>query len=331
MVTNLAVQSFGREYEYRRAILTVLSFYVYTSAPVMQTRVILFTDRPEYFKPFFGGLPIEYVLLTEDKIKKMRGGINFLHRMKIALIEEALEKTEDALIYTDSDSFFIGDPLPLVKQLSPKKSFIHLWEYEMESMREAELPAGQTARAFVRLIESSVFELADGSEVRYPLNSSSWNAGSMMLHPYHLQFIPDVYKLTDQFYPPTLSHASEQYAFSLILQQRTEIAPCDSVIYHYWYRTKKQIIDLFLAERLTANWAEKTLAQKLKEVKGWCKKMPDHFTHHVLTIKDNAIQLFNKHQYLNGYKYALKAVCKNPLDVHFLRDVLYHTKKGLKA
>jgi hypothetical protein len=328
---NLVLQSFGRENEYKRAIFTILSFYAFSSLPVEKTRVILFTDQPNYFQYFLQSLPVQYILLTKEKILQMRGKIDFLHRMKIALIEEAFSISEGAIIYADSDSFFIADPVPMVKELSPAKSCMHVWEYELESLKNAALPAGQTALAFYELILSRTFQLADGSEVKYPLNSSSWNAGIMMFHADHSKFIPDVYALTDQFYPPTLNHASEQYAFSLVLKHRTEIMPCDSVIYHYWYRVKKQIIDSFLAGRITANWGQQSMSKKVKQVKDWCLILPGYLEKHILTVKDNAIQSFNKRHFRKGYSYALKALLRKPLDFHFLKDVLYHSKNWKKA
>jgi hypothetical protein len=90
---NLVIQSFGRDNEYRRAILTILSFYAHSSLKREETKVLLFTDMPAYFSTFLEGLPVEYVLLTPEKIKSMRGEIDFLHRMKIAVIEEAFKIT----------------------------------------------------------------------------------------------------------------------------------------------------------------------------------------------------------------------------------------------
>src|SRR5687768_10678009 len=114
MTCNLVIQSFGRENEYRRAILTILSFYAYSSIEMDKTSVLLYTDKPEYFYGYLDGLPVNYILLTPEKIKKMRGDIDFLHRIKIAVIEEALILSDGAILYADSDSFFTGDPKPLI-------------------------------------------------------------------------------------------------------------------------------------------------------------------------------------------------------------------------
>lgn len=329
-MTNLVIQSFGRESELKRAILTILSFYAYTSQPVAETQVMVFTDNPDYFSKYLNGLPVRYSLLTPEKVKQMRGEIDFLHRMKIALIEEAFHTMDGDLLYTDSDTFFIADPTPLMQQLSPTKSHMHLWEYQFESIKEMPLPAGETFHAYLNLINSKTFKLANGEDIKVTPDLSSWNAGVMLLHRSHAGFLPDVYALTEQTYPGTKNHAAEQYAFSILLQTRTDLQPCDDIVYHYWYRIKKQIIDEFLGEELNDKWAEKPLAEKIKIVRQWVDLLPKYFEEHVLTLRDNAIQTLNEDKYTEGFKWALKALVKQPLgDKTFIKDILYHFKRQL--
>lgn len=325
---NLVIQSFGRENEYKRGILTILSFYAHLSVPVANTKVILFTDKPAYFEQYLNGLPIQYVLLTEEKIKRMRGKIDFLHRMKIAVIEEAFNLGEDDILYADSDTFFVEDPCPLMLQLTSSKSFMHEWEYQFEFLRDWKLPSGQSFRDFLNLIESQNFLLANGKTTKITPQHSSWNAGVMMLHKTHIKFIEDVYTLTDQFYPISKNHASEQYAFSIMLQEHTKLSACDSVIYHYWYRVKKQIVDQFLNRYITNSWSESTIEDKLADVKSWCNMLPAYFDKHEWMIQDHAIQAFNENKFSEGYKWAAKAIIQKPLSSGpFIKDTLYHIKR----
>ncbi|RYD57383.1 MAG: hypothetical protein EOP56_08735 [Sphingobacteriales bacterium] len=327
-MTNLVIQSFGRESELKRAILTILSFYAHTSQPVNETQVMVFTDNPDYFKAYLDGLPVRYSLLTAEKVKQMRGAIDFLHRMKIALIEEAFDTMDGDLLYTDSDTFFIADPTPLMQTLSPAKSYMHLWEYKFESIKDMPLPAGETFHAYLDVISRGPLKLADGTEMNVTPDLSSWNAGVMLLHRSHAAWLPDVYALTEQTYPGTKNHAAEQYAFSILLQTRTDLKPCDAVVYHYWYRIKKQIIDEFLGTELNTEWAKQPLDKKIAIVKNWIDILPHYFEEHVLTLRDNAIQTFNENKYREGYKWAMKALIKQPMgDKTFLKDVLYHLKR----
>lgn len=325
-VFTLIVQSFGKENEYNRATLTIFSFFAYNS---IGNRVLLFTDNQTWFEPYFKDLPVDYINLPAEKIKHMRGKIDFLHRMKIAEIEEAFEHTKGNLLYADSDTFFTADPSPLMEKLSSRHSFMHIKEYSFDSLRNWALPAGESFVAFVRLIEQNIFKLSDG-KMQYNTKMFSWNAGVMMLHWEHRHLLNDVFLLTDQFFPSTQNHASEQYAFSLILQNNTELRPCDEVIYHYWYKVKKAIVDEFLPNQLSKLLKLETSAERMNFAKELTRMLPNYFESHLLTHKDYAIQKFNEHEYWSGLKWAYSAILKGAFkDIVFLKDILYHTRKKI--
>lgn len=326
---NLVVQSFGKESELRRAALAVLSFFAQSTTDIKEVRVVIFTDNKAFFDEYLSGLPLHFVLLTPEKVRAMRGKIDFLHRMKIAMIEEVFQSFSGNLLYFDSDTFFIGDPMPLVRQLSPDRSFMHVHEYVFEEMKYFPLPGGATFQAYYELIANTSFLLADGTEYKISTGLSSWNAGVMMFHESHKRFIPDVYALTEQTYPLTKNHASEQYAFSILLQTRTALSACEPVIYHYWYRIKKQIVDEFLVSKMTG-LKGKSLEVRIATAKEWTDLLPGYFQRHVLTLRDNAIQEFNENRFFKGYAWAAKAMMKQPLgDKTFVKDVLYHFKRQI--
>lgn len=326
-MNTLVLQSFGRENEYKRAVFAILSFYAHMTLEINETKVILFTDNPSYFEQSLSELPVQYILLTPEKIKWMRGEIDFLHRMKIALIEEAFTASKGILLYVDSDTFFIKDPVELFLNVSESAAYMHLLEYPF--VREVE-DETSTYQEFYELINNEEFELAEGRKLRVTSQHCSWNAGVMVFHPLHSKFINDVYSLTNQFYPSSGSHASEQYAFSIVLQEHLQLKSCDHIVYHYWYRVKKQIIDLFLNKHLFKIY-RKPLNEKLKIVKQWSSDLPNYFETHQLMTKDHAIQAFNKNNFAAGYKWASKALLQKPFfDMCFLKDILYHFKRHLK-
>lgn len=326
----LVVQSFGNEKEYRRAVLTVISYYAFCS-PSDAMKTLLFTDRPQYFEVVLKGFPVEFILLSEEKIRQMRGAIDFLHRMKIALIEEAFQKSDDSLLYADSDAFFTTDPMPLFRGLSPAKAFMHVYEYAFESLKTWTLPGGETNQKFYTLILNHKLTLVDGSDFVIRPDNASWNAGVMMLHREQAAYIKDIYALTDQIYKVTGNHASEQFAFSVILQTRTKLEPCESVIYHYWYRVMKKIADEFLEKKITRQWTNLPADKKMTDVGAWTKALLPLFENHELMLRDKAIQAFNINDFATGYAFAWKAFLKRPSDINFLKDVAYHTKRKFTA
>jgi hypothetical protein len=328
--TVLVTQSFGRENEYRRVLFTILSYVSFTST---DCKIVLFTDNPDWFSKPLLGLSVDYVALTPEKVKQMRGEIDFLHRMKIALIEESFQKYPDCkILYADSDTFFTKNPESLIAILSPSRCCMHLYEYQFDEIKDAKLPAGQSFRDFYRLINNSSFKLANNQPINVSPTMVSWNAGVMFFHPEHKKFIPDVYALTDQFYPESKNHASEQYAFSIILQTNIEIVACESVNYHYWYRIKKQIADQFFLSNMTDDFFDLPLSLKLSRVQDWVIKLPVIFDTHEWTIRDKAIQAFNTNDFLQGYKWGIQAIVQKPFgSKSFLKDVLYHLKRQIKG
>lgn len=325
---SLVIQSFGHEYEYRRAVLTILSFYSFTSRMTYPVR--LYTDNPGWFAPWLDGLPIQFEYLSPERIQEMRGSIDFLHRMKIAEIEHAMAPTGNNILYADSDTFFTASPEVLLAELDENTAFMHLQEYHFSDVDiDWRGEYGQTMKKFISLLKSYQFYTASGDPFPISLQDSSWNAGVMMLHHSHARLLPDVYALTDQIFSPTLNHASEQYAFSLVLQRSTKLKPCDSAVYHYWYRVKKQICDEFLSRNLSSSFKRLSLEDKLKRVREWVAYLPTLFERHPLMIRDHAIQAFNEGVKWTGYRWSARLLFKSPrLFFSFVRDIAYFTCKS---
>ena len=323
----LLSQSFGKESEYRRVILAILSAFVYVKPT--DIKVVLYTDNPEFFKKWLSGIDVHYVLLTPEKVKTMRGEIDFLHRMKIALIEESFALfPEHNMFYIDSDTFFIKSPLQTLAEVSESSARMHLLEYPFSDIKDMPLPAGETFQAFYKLIDNNEFLLSNGENIKVLSSDASWNAGVMCFHHTHQRFIADAYTLTNQFYPSTKNHASEQYAFSILLQKFTTLKPCEDVVYHYWYRVKKEVIDLILEEGKFKNIESLNIEQKLRYLKPFVQNLSYVIENHYLMYLDNAVQTFNENKFSQGYKWYLKAFFKNPSgSLKMFKDVLYHTKK----
>lgn len=325
----LVSQSFGRESEYKRVSLTLLSFYAQMGHT--DIRSILFTDRPDWFAQILHGLPVEFVLLTPEKIKQMRGSIDFLHRMKIAMIEEVFHRYQEAnLLYVDSDTFFIRNPTPLFTAMEGGQCFMHLREFEFEEVRHAGGYTGAKFSAYLRLMEQKPFFTSKGAE-QFTARNASWNAGVMGLPNFIKSDIPDVYAITEQSFPETDNHASEQFAFSFVLQSRYPLNACDEYVYHYWYVTKKKIVDLFTHKKVNKLFMQAPLEQRLLTVKKWTEQLPKYFNRHILHYKDKSMLALDEDKVLAGYKWATRAMLKGGIfDVQFLRDIMYHNKRFLK-
>lgn len=325
----LVVQSYGNDREYLRAVFTVLTFLAHSAK--REHVVLLYTDQPDFFRNYFHGLPVEYITLTDSWMREMRGDIDFLHRVKIGILENAFHRYPGAIAYADSDSFFTGNPDHLLDQLEPAVSCMHKFEYTFESVRESPLPAGATLRAVSKFMDGHEFRLPDGQMIVATTQLASWNAGVMFFHPSHVKWIPDVYSITNDIFRSTGHHASEQYAFSIVLQSRTQLRSIELINYHYWYRVEKIIMDEFLKRELPESWANRPLDEKLGNARFWSQRLPKIIRHHRLTLRDKSIQAFNENRFGKGFRFGVRALIKYPFDLHFLRDIAYHTKRLLRV
>ncbi len=327
-MATLVLQSFGNKTEYARAVFAILSYFAHASD---QSRcVLVYTDDSDFLSRYLKGFPVEYIPLTQDDLKRMRGDIDFLHRIKIEVIENAFSRRREALLYLDSDTFFIADPATTLDQVRPGQAFMHKHEYEFNQLRLSDLPAGAIDHAVIGLIDRDNLHLSQGESVHVTGEFSSWNAGVMILDFSHAALLPDVYSLTKQIYLGTGSHASEQFAFSIILQTRGLVKPCDHVIYHYWYRVEKKIVDSFLARRLNEPWAAQPPDKKLHDIRKWSTALPGIIDRHVWLIRDRSIQAFNENNFSRGFGLSLRAMIKSPWNLQFAKDVAYHTKRYLR-
>jgi len=327
-VTIVAL-SFGDEREYNRSIFSLWSFYAHLSVQWEKAPALLFTDRAQFFERHLTGLPVTCITLSPSRIKEMRGHIDFVHRMKICAIEEAFSASDENLFYIDGDTFFISDCAALFTEVSETVSFMHTPEYAFHQLRDLPLPSGLPFHLVAEYIERNELIMADGSRCSFGLSLSSWNAGAILLHRSHKTCLPDVFKITDQLYSGTSNHASEQYAFSLVLQTRTQLKHCHQYVFHYWHRIKKRIADMFLLRHLNETWLNATQEEKIAAIGRWTKILPDHFDNHQLTWRDNAIQAFNEGRCREGNFWAIKALMKYPFSIAFLKDFLYHNKRFL--
>lgn len=322
---SLVFQSFTSKNEYFRAVFSIWSFFVHSSIDKENCRVFLFTDNPEFFEDYLKPLPIVYVFLSGEKQRELRGEIDFFHRIKIGIIREALEATKQKILYCDSDTFFISDPAWIFDQVSKDQVVMHCLEYNFrERMTRKSPPAMEK---FLQFISETTFRFGKDREFCVDINDCSWNAGVMAFDPEHLPLFNQVYNLTDLFYKGSASHASEQFAFSIVMQNNAQLVPCEKSVYHYWYRIKKTIADEIFAGFFNDQWETADENFKLESVSRLCDNLNDLLDHHIYMIRDNAIQAFNLNKFYQAYGYTLKALLKDPFDFLFIRDVLYHSRR----
>ena len=158
---NLVLLSYGSISESLRAIFCILSFNAWRRSND-RTRIIVYTDKPDFFKSYLRDLDIEYVLLNAKDLTDMQAGINFNHRIKVSVIDLTYKKyPEQSLIFVDSDTFFTGIPTPLLQNSGPEISYMHKKEYNFNEGLELfrSYGEGEFPEAFLNYIAGRDFDI----------------------------------------------------------------------------------------------------------------------------------------------------------------------------
>jgi hypothetical protein len=328
-MVNLVVLSYGRESEYKRAILAVLSYYSWLPLANKANPTILFTDNPAYFAAYLTGLPIEYQLLDAEKIKISQGPDQYVHRIKIAIIEEALLLHPGiGVLFVDSDTFFLKNPADLFGHISPLGSVMHLREYALQERHQE-----ATAQRLLATLANETFQTTRGAE-HFSGEQFCWNSGVLGLDSSRVADLPDVYLLTDKLFAKSGWRISEQVGFSLILQTRTELRASDEFIYHYWKTSEKIAVDALLSPALFANFATLASMEKLDFIRAYTAQLPAAIATYLATYPsiewrlDALLALYHRN-YMAGYRLACRYLLKNPTDTKFIKDLLYNVKQRL--
>ncbi|MCC3158802.1 hypothetical protein LJ737_16275 [Hymenobacter sp. 15J16-1T3B] len=335
-MTNLVVLSYGSQKEYRRAVLAVLSFFSFYDAqsPLPEVNVIIYTDRSDYFEQFLGDVPVQYVILTPEQQTAMMGTVGYRHRIKAVVVGDTLvQHPADNLLFFDSDTFFVKHPGPLLASIRPGVDVMHTVEFTFNDIATQPLPHDKTVADFVRMMEQEPFQTTRGAE-RFSGTQQCWNSGVLGLAPSVAAYLPDVYQLIDHLYANSHWHIIEQIAFSLVLQTRDQILPAIDYVYHYWEGDKKVAADALLTEAIDGRFAALPYADKLAVVRQLVERLPKAIAtylseHAEIGLKQDAITFFNANRFGPAYRAALAYLLKVPADRKFLKDVLYHTKRGL--
>ena len=317
---RLLLLAYGRETEYHRALLAVLSGWA--QRPQLALAATICTDQPDFFRPYLAGLAVAYKLATPEYLAQARGPQHYVHRVKAQFIAEAFAEypTED-LLFIDSDTFFLASPDRLLRSLATGQTFMHLREYTLAEAVGiyAEFNQAKYPKKLLDLLAGRTFQLG-GAAVQFHAGQSSWNSGVLGLPRALAPLLPDMLALLDALYAGTGWFTCEQLAFSLALQASGPVHASDGYVYHYWSQPEKQLMDKLLPAFLTPALAALPLAERLRRVR---QQVPVFQRQLALgKAQEGALYALRRGRLAAGLKCAARAVFANPFDGQFMREVL---------
>ena len=223
----LVLQAYGSPrilQEARFAVLTFLHFALHRREPWM---VVVYTDRPAAFAGLGDAVVTE--AMGPERLRAWRGSIDFVHRVKLEVLLDCLQRHAGTLLYVDSDTWFVQDPWLLFERIAPADAVMH----ECEGRLDAE--ANGVIRKMHRFVSRHAFELSGGEIVRMPGSTEMWNAGVIGLDP---AVAPPLLRraldLTDAMHAKYQKHVTEQLAVSWVLQNEMRLHAGADVVEHYW-------------------------------------------------------------------------------------------------
>lgn len=262
-------------------------------------------------------IKVEYIYLSPSIMQHMLGGSTYIHRRKICILQDVyLRYPEDDIIFLDSDTFFISETPGFMAKLESGYALMHEREYRIEEAPEIyrkymtkrlENAEGYPL-AFIKLIENKAFAV-DGQQLCFRADQYVWNSGVLGLKKEILPYLNSVLSLSDEFYKESGWFISEQLAFGLLLQEKTQIRESSAFINHY--HQSKHHVDPRINRLLDEKFVKMRLGEKLACVR--------RFTINVnkLVILDSSssisIGAFKRNNLRKGFKFALKALRSIPM------------------
>lgn len=305
---------FSTNYEkyHRETLISIKSLLDVSQSKI---NILLVTDNIFFFKKYLESelVNITFIEVDDTKINLMKGDINFIHRVKIEVILKAFAQGFEKVLYLDSDTIVTKDLNEIFCKIDSENSFMHIKEF---NFNDEKLDSFDPTNYFKKTILENQF-INPLNNTPIGVNFFSSNAGVIGLHKSHINLIQSVLKLTDEIFPITKHHATEQFMFSYILQKHTQLNYCNHYVYHYWESIKKEVVEIFF---------DKIIFQK----KFNPKELICSIENHELVLQNKVYQYFYEAKINRGLLETMKLIFKGKISVDFIKNVIYLFKSEIK-
>jgi len=250
---QIVLQAYGQEGILQECLFALFSFYkLHTEAERQLVSFHIYTDQPAWFRQFSDcPLDLHFQEVTPELIKKWRGAIDFVHRVKIEVLRDFVTRVTGPVLYLDTDVYFTKSIIPLLQRIENGELFMHVAEGKLS---DGANPMMEKLHRFFRSQNS--FMIA-GKQELIPLDTVMWNAGVLGFPTRHAALLDQVLSFTDTVHKSFPKHIVEQFAFSYFFAQRGIIHHSANCIVHYWILSEiKQVLASFFDYFKDKNWEE---------------------------------------------------------------------------
>lgn len=225
MANYLIYQAYGSPDILNEALLSILSYLKQARDEAAQ--ILVYTDNPAHFRAVLGEVAaVEYQVVAPAQWRKWRGEIDFVHRVKIKVLQHAAAHYAGSLLYVDTDTIFLQSPAEIFTALARAERFMHIGEGRLRDGN----PLNRKINRFLQ--HSSANPTLPGGAITPA--TRMYNAGVLGLRSTDAPLLTEVLALTEQLYRLYPKHVMEQLAFSVVWVRAGIVREAAPWIYHYW-------------------------------------------------------------------------------------------------
>ncbi len=209
----------------------------------------IYTDKPEFFRALGGcPLPLHYRTLDAATIQQWKGPHGFVHRVKIALLQEFAAAHTGNILYSDTDVVFSDRLEPVFSKIGYGSLYMHV----------AEGIVGEGHNPVLTKLAKHTRRHHLQSPSGQPLAQMvMWNAGVLGFNSRLATLLEGVLEFTDREYGRFPKHIVEQFAFSVYFGQHGPIKSAAHYITHYWnLKEARHVLEAFFVKYASSPWSE---------------------------------------------------------------------------
>lgn len=273
----IVFQCYGSEAIFHECTFALLSLSrLYPGGLPQNTSIWIYTDNQEYFKSKKCNLPLNYIAVDGEKIKKWRGAIDFVHRVKIEVLLDFTASRPGNILYADTDVVFT-QPI--------KELFAHIGKGALY-MHVSESIISERVNPITNKLCKYLENVAPEAPFTQPLqHMTMWNAGVLGFNTSHKQLLKSILAFTDLHYPVFPKHIIEQFAFSIYFAITDKVKTASPFILHYWnLKEVRQVLTSFFEHFKNHNWEALSRYSTLIQMPVLMQEKANH--PHTLTLVD---------------------------------------------
>ncbi len=254
----IVYQAYGSDDILNEALYSMLSFYKVHGLDQKDIQLVIYTDRPLHFESVLGKERVECRKIDASIIKKWRGDIDFVHRVKVeTLIDFTQSLKDENILYLDSDIYFTQKVHSIFDGIAQGQLYMH--EYE-GALNKSKFPLILKMGKFIKSHQAAL--KVSGFEV--PIDTKTWNAGVIGFNASKKYILNKVLCFTDGFYKMYPKHIAEQFGFSLYLGKEGNVLVASQELFHYWsFKEFRGVLKDFFEHHKTSSSDLNTMIDEL--------------------------------------------------------------------